>query len=333
MQRRTAFTLIELLVVIAIIGILVALLLPAVQAAREAGRRTQCTNNLHQLALAAHNFHDVRGTFPAGVHQLSFAAAPRYRGVSLFVKLLPYMEQGTLSDGWDEIDPLNNTVGGNASRTATKLPSLICPSDVIPINPIDTGSGRWYGLTSYGGNGGMRSYDPQLATNDGVFHVVGPGSQTAPTDQPVRMAEITDGLSNTLLFGERSHVDTNHDSYAANLTGPSGQFINAMRTVGWWAPSGGRLAAGDVTMSAFAPINYRIPAPLANGGSMIPPATNYNSYLYYNDRRMCAFGSLHPGGANFALADGSVRFIAQTIAMPVFQTAAVRHDGQVVTLE
>ncbi|MCO6459600.1 MAG: DUF1559 domain-containing protein [Pirellulaceae bacterium] len=333
MRRRKAFTLIELLVVIAIIGILVALLLPAVQAAREAGRRAQCTNNLHQLALASHNFHDVHGTFPAGVYQLSFATAPRFRGVSLFVKLLPYMEQQNLAEGWDEADPLNNTVGESASRTATRLATLVCPSDVIPTNPIDTGSGRWYGLTSYGGNGGSRSYDPQLATNDGLFFVIGPGSQTAPTLKPVRMADVTDGLSNTLLFGERSHVDPNHDSFAANVTAPGGQFINPMRTVGWWAPSGGRLAAGDVTLSAFAPINFRVPAPFSSGGSMVPPATDYNSYRYYNDRRMCAFGSEHPGGANFALADGSVRFIAQTISMPMLQAAAVRDDAQVVTLE
>lgn len=333
MQRRSAFTLVELLVVIAIIGILVALLLPAVQAAREAGRRTQCTNNLHQLAIAAHNFHDVRSTFPAGVYQLSFASAPRYRGVSLFVKLLPYMEQGNLAEGWDEVDPINNTVGGRNSRTAAKLSSLICPSDVIPANPVETGSGRWYGITSYGGNGGSRSYDPQLATNDGMFSVIGPGSQAAPTLGPVRMADVLDGLSNTLLFGERSHFDPNHDSFAANVTAPNGQFINPMGTVGWWAPSGGRLAGGDVTMSAFAPINFRIPAPFSNGSSMVPPATNFNSYLYYNDRRMCAFGSLHPGGANFALADGSVRFVAQTISMPIYQAAAVRDDAQVVTWE
>jgi prepilin-type processing-associated H-X9-DG protein len=210
---------------------------------------------------------------------------------------------------------------------------LICPSDIIPQNPIDTGSGRWYGITSYGGNGGTRSYDPQFATNDGIFYVIGPGSQTAPKDGPVRMPDILDGLSNTLLFGERSHFDPNHDSFAANVTAPGGQFINRIGTVGWWAPSGGRLAAGDVTLSAFAPINFRVPANFANGASMVPPATDYASYLYYNDRRMCAFGSLHPGGANFALADGSVRFISQTISFVTLQQAAVRHDSAVFTLD
>lgn len=332
-SRRAAFTLVELLVVIAIIGVLVALLLPAVQAAREAARRAQCLSQLHQLAIASHNFHDVRGSFPPGVYQMPFATAPKFRGVTLFAKLLPYIEQSNLSDSWDEVDPLNNTVGGNTSHTARVLTVLVCPSDVIPNNPFDGGSGRWYGITSYGGNGGSRSYDPQFATNDGVFFVIGPGSQTAPGKQPIQMAGITDGLSNTLLFGERSHFDNNHDSFAANITPPSGQFLNPMGAVGWWGASGGRLAAGDVTLSAYAPINFRIPAKFADGGSMVPPATNYNSYLYYNDRRISAFGSQHPGGANFALGDGSVRFISQNTNQVLLTNYAVRNDGQVAPIE
>src|SRR5262245_6623342 len=224
-MNRRAFTLVELLVVIAIIGVLVALLLPAVQSARESSRRTRCTNQVRQLALAAHNFSDVNGRFPPGVHQLSFNGMPRFRGVTLFVKLLPFMEQAALAQGWDEEDPLNNTVGGMSSKTATKLQALLCPSDFIKDNPIDTGSGRIYGLTSYGGNGGSRSYDPQFATDDGIFFVIGPGSQTSPSGQAIRMAEVTDGLSNTTLFGERSHTDKNHDSFASSLAAPMGQFL------------------------------------------------------------------------------------------------------------
>jgi prepilin-type N-terminal cleavage/methylation domain-containing protein/prepilin-type processing-associated H-X9-DG protein len=332
-MSRRAFTLVELLVVIAMIGVLVALLLPAVQAAREAGRRSQCQNQIRQLAIAAHNFHDVRGAFPPGVWQLSFVPAPKFRGVSLFVELLPYIEQGNLAEGWDRVDPLNNTAGAANSRTAKKLSLLICPSDVIPLNPVDTGSGRWYGLTSYGGNGGSRSYDPQFATNDGIFFVIGPGSQTAPSTGPVKMADVLDGLSNTALFCERCHFDPNHDSFAANVSAPMGQFVNPMGMMGWWAPSGGRLAAGDVTLSACAPTNFRTPAPFAQGSSMSPPATDYNSYLYYNDRKVCAFSSLHPGGANFALGDGSTRFIAQTISQVNLQILCVRNDGQAGTID
>jgi prepilin-type processing-associated H-X9-DG protein len=88
-----------------------------------------------------------------------------------------------------------------------------------------------------------------------------------------------------------------------------------------------------VTLSAFAPINFRVPLPLPQGGSMSPPATDYNSYLYYNDRKVCAFSSLHPGGANFALGDGSTRFVAQTISQVNLQILCVRNDSQVGTID
>src|SRR5262245_51791819 len=330
MARRRGFTLIELLVVIAIIAILVALLVPAVQKVRESASRLQCTNNLKQLALAAHNYHGDKKKFPPGVYQLSFAAAPKFRGVTLFVYLLPYLEQDNLGRNWDMVDPLNNTAGGQFSKTATVLPILLCPSDSINVNPINSGSNRWYGLTSYGGNAGTRSFDPQFATNDGVFHVIGPGSQTAPKGSAIRMADITDGLSNTILFGERCHRDPNHDSFVANLSGGSGQSLQPIATVGWWAASGGRLAAGDVTLSAFVPINYKVPAGFSSAATMSPPVSGANSYQYYNDRRICAFGSSHPGGAEFALADGSVRFIAETLPLATLQLLCIRDDNQTV---
>ncbi len=329
---RFGFTLVELLVVIAIIGILIAMLLPAIQAARESGRRAQCQSNLRQLAQASLIHHESMQAFPPGVYQYSFAAAPRYRGISLFVKLLPFMDQMPLYNRWDQVDPLNNTIGGSGALTATVLPGLVCASDTIPANPYAGGS-RWYGITSYGGNGGSRSYDPQFASNDGVFFVIGPGSQTAPNGRPVQIAEILDGASNTFLFGERSHHDPHHDSFAANVTAPSGQFVNPMGSVGWWAPSGGRLAGGDVTMSAFSPINFRTPARFEEGGTMVPPATDYNSYLYYNDRRLCAFGSNHPGGANFVFGDASGRFLSESTSLVTLQRLAVRNDGQIATLE
>jgi prepilin-type N-terminal cleavage/methylation domain-containing protein/prepilin-type processing-associated H-X9-DG protein len=328
---RPAFTLIELLVVIAIIAVLIGLLLPAVQKVREAAARMQCTNNLKQLGLAAHAYHDAFKKFPPGVYQLPFAAAPKFRGVTLFVYLLPFVEQDNLFRGWDTTDPLTNTAGGAASRAATVLPLLVCPSDVIPQNPASGEGGRIYGLTSYGGNGGTRSFDPQLAANDGIFFVIGPGSQTAPAGAPVRVADVRDGLSNTALFGERSHLDPNHDTFAANLAAPSsGPSISPMGQVGGWGVSGGRLAAGDVTLSAFAPINYRVPGGYADRLSMVPPVNNANDYLYYNDRRVCAFGSQHGGGANFCLGDGSVRFVLDSLPLPTLQRLCARNDGQVV---
>ena len=131
---------IELLVVIAIIGMLVALLLPAVQAAREAGRRIQCGNQLRQLAMAAHNYHTAWNTFPPGVDH---ATSNR---TSLFVIMLPYIENGALYQQWVQPGANRTTLAG------TVLGSLVCPSDAIPSNPVNHG-GTKYGLTSYGGCG------------------------------------------------------------------------------------------------------------------------------------------------------------------------------------
>jgi prepilin-type N-terminal cleavage/methylation domain-containing protein/prepilin-type processing-associated H-X9-DG protein len=316
---RRGFTLIELLVVIAIIATLIGLLLPAVQKVREAANKTRCVNHLKQLGLAAHNYHGAMQSFPPGVYQLSFAAAPRYRGVTLFVFLAPYLEQDALSKDWNLSDPLVNTTvpaPGPTAKTATKVPVLLCPSDVIPgPNPVDTGSNRWYALSSYGGNGGSRSYDPAAAANDGVFFAIGPGSQTAPDGKPVRIALVSDGLSNTALFGERSHLDPNNDAAAGVVTAPPMAFFNPMGNVGYWANSGGRLAVGDVTLSAFAPINYRVSA---------LPATTYADH----ERRVNAFGSQHPGGANFALADGSVRFVRDAVPAANLRRFCVRDDGE-----
>jgi prepilin-type N-terminal cleavage/methylation domain-containing protein/prepilin-type processing-associated H-X9-DG protein len=327
MHRRTGFTLIELLVVIAIIAVLIGLLLPAVQKVREAASRMQCSNNLKQIALAAHNYHNSMDRFPPGVNQLVFPVQPRFRGVTLFVYLAPYLEQDNLTRDWDIVDPLMNTVlpvPGRQAKTATIVPLLTCPSDPIRENPVDAGNNRWYALTSYGGNGGTRSYDPSLATNDGIFHVIGPGSQTASNGAPIRIADITDGLSNTALFGERSHRDPNLDTAAEIIVPPPMQFINPTNKIGWWANSGGRLAAGDVTLSAFAPINYRIPANYP---------TDYAAFQPLYDQRVCAFGSEHSGGANFARADGSVRFIQQRIQLELLRRFCVRNDGEVVNLE
>lgn len=318
------FTLVELLVVIAIIGALVALLLPAVQSAREAARRSQCVSNLRQVAIAAQNHHAARNEFPPGLKQFEVSASPRFRGTALFTYLLPYIEQDQLATDWDYDLPMENTKTGPSARSATVIATFVCPSDRIEQNPIEA-AGRWYGLTSYGGNGGARSIQPDFATVDGVFHTTGPASLPQPNQRPVSMKMITDGTSRTLLFGERSHDDPSLASFVFMSWG------EAIEYVGPWAAIGGRQRIGDVTMSAFAPINFRIPVTYDCRMSADPPITSPNDFQTYMDRRICAYGSGHPGGANFAFADCSVRFMVNAISLDVLKALSSRAGAEIDT--
>ena len=328
---RYGFTLVELLVVIAIIGILVALLLPAVQAAREAARRMSCTNRLKQLSLAAHNYHDTARTFPAGVLLSQYdTAKSTWRGNSLFVFLLPYLEQGSLHDQWDFFVPDNNFKGGVSARSA-QGPDLLCPSEPESENPLYyssrlTGSSadRYIKVTSYCGNAGTRSYHPDsgFLQTDGVFFGAGPGSQPEPDQQPVRLADITDGTSSTLLFGERSRWDPNYNTCAAQ------GWDWELRYYGNWCGTS-RNALSHFTLSSYSPINYRLPFSYANGATASPPTNTATDFKYYIDLRVCAFGSSHPGGANFALADGSVRFVSETIPLMTLRALSTRQGGEV----
>jgi prepilin-type N-terminal cleavage/methylation domain-containing protein/prepilin-type processing-associated H-X9-DG protein len=334
--RSRGFTLVELLVAIAIIGILIALLLPAVQAARESGRRAQCINTLRQIALAAHHYHDAVGSFPpAFLSGWSFTTpSPRKRGFSLFIHLLPYLEMGNLYDQWDFSDP-DLAFVGDMDSLAAKGPNLLCPSEPESENPLDYGSRHILGIhmpprhikvTSYGGNGGTRSYHPDsgFLKVDGIFFMAGPDSQPAPNQQPVRIAEIMDGTSNTLFFGERSRWDPNYNTFAAQ--GWDWDF----RFYGNWCGAS-RLVLSHVTLSSYSPINYRLPFDYAHRASANPPANSAADFKYYIDLRVCAYGSSHPGGANLALADGSVRFFSETIPLMTLRALSTRQGREAET--
>jgi len=316
MMPRTSspqgFTLIELLVVIAIIAILIALLLPAVQQAREAARRAQCKNQLKQIALAIHNYESSHTCFPPGQIRMSFPSSPRVRGWSMYVQLLPYFDQAPLYNHWDFADPLGNESNGN---TAQVLPILVCPSATISDNPFVKSSGKQYALTSYCGNGGTQSHPPSATSGDGIFVGSGPVISTPPTAQHrlVRFRDVTDGLSNTVLLGERNHADPIYDQYYSQ-----GLVGNPMGGWGFWASSGGQLGLTDITLSGFSPINYRMPAGIASPGDS-PEET----------LRLCAYGSQHSGGAQFALADGSARFISENLDRKILQAINTRAGGEV----
>ena len=199
--RRRGFTLVELLVVIAIIGVLVALLLPAVQAAREAARRAQCMNNVKQFGLAiANHVSAKKDALPPGMTQ---ETGP-YRGVTFWVYLLPYLEQQTVYAQWDFKNLANNSLNAN-SPAATPIATLLCPSDqpderVVNFPAVVGGStmnyAGYYAVTSYAGNHGTFSYYPnnipRNTTNpppnppqpDGVLYLTGPGSVPDVSQQP-----------------------------------------------------------------------------------------------------------------------------------------------------
>jgi prepilin-type N-terminal cleavage/methylation domain-containing protein len=327
MRRRTGFTLIELLVVIAIIAILIGLFLPAVQKVREAASRLRCQNNLKQLALGAHSYHDSYGRLPGVVDM----GNPRY--TSLFVELLPATEQSALYNQWDFINPGNNYSGANP-RALTELPLLFCPSHPKPGNQPGL-------LTTYGGNGGRIAFPAASATVDGMFFITGPKSQPQANQVGVNFLGVTDGLSNTILFGERMVGDAGLDSYlAAPLTpAPSNPPIQSEAFYCRWAPPPDQNASGGL-LSAQAPIGYMHPnawsppPPPAPGMPPTPPPPvpwGPLSTQWY--MRLGAYGSFHTASVNVALTDGSVRSLKNTTSLFMLVCLSTRNGGEVVPNE
>lgn len=322
-RNRIAFTLVELLVAMAIIGILISLLLPAIQSSRSAARRLKCQNNLRQLAQAALQYHAAQEEFPSGLHQTKARWAPQYRGTSLFTYLLPYIEEANVLQQWNYEQPLENTNGGAEALSATTVSTFVCSSDTIARNPVVVADRR-YGMTSYGGNGGTRSFDPASASLDGIFHTTGPASEPEPNQLPVTMAMLKDGTSHTILFGERSHSDQNLESFATVYWAESLAFL------GRWAAIGGRKRIGDVTMSGWVPINYQTPLTHEQRAQFDPPLENQLDFEDYEERRKCAYGSQHGGGANFAFADGGSRFLEETMSLELLRSLSTRSGGELV---
>ncbi len=343
MLRRSAFTLIELLVVIAIIGILIALLLPAVQRVREAANRAKCSNNLKQIGLATHGFHDSRLRLPEGLsgyQNSSYTQSPYsggYYGNTLFAFILPHIEQGPLAAKWNYENPTKNAYGSTNnphkdvdSLTATVIPILICPSDQIKINPFlldytaNSGYAQgWFGGTSYKGCSGTHStyfQDWPAAGNqpDGVFFMTGTKSNPKPDQKAIGFNAITDGLSNTIMFGERHHWDPTFDAVLAVAPGYYSRYPIAEWAAWGWNTGGN--GTTHVFCSTKVPINYMTPANVSPGFAAV-------------NARMSAFGSGHPGGADFAMADGSVTFIRDSIALKTLQALSTRSGNETASPE
>ncbi|MFI4873820.1 MAG: DUF1559 domain-containing protein [Blastopirellula sp. JB062] len=330
-DRRNAFTLVELLVVIAIIGVLIALLLPAVQQAREAARRMQCTNNLKQQGLAFHNYHGALGCFPFG-----WNVTDDLNGSCWGVQLLPYLEQTALANLWDPRVPAIEegaaigfpaaAVATNLEVIATPIDAFMCPSaaedelhdygvDADSLSPgVPPLALSWTAARSdYIATTGIRGDYADLAyvshpanSKSGVLWQTGYGGK----DSCPRIADILDGTSNTFLVGERlggSNVYAKRkvDSTLTAAAGPAqgggwGDFLNGEH----WAQ--GSLYDGSFTGS---------------GGPCMINCSNGRSVGYY---------SFHPGGANFLMCDGSVQFISSTISPYAFASLLTRNNGEVI---
>jgi prepilin-type N-terminal cleavage/methylation domain-containing protein/prepilin-type processing-associated H-X9-DG protein len=298
MRPRPAFTLIELLVVIAIIGMLVSLLLPAVQKVREAAARAQCQNNLKQMGLACQNYHDVNKGFPPGY----LASGPYVDGATDTAPgwgwatfLLPYLEQQNLFQQIDLGQPVQSS-----PAIQTLLPIFLCPSDLPPTGPFTLTDATFSPVavaapSSYAATVGSDASECDAATGNGVFY----------RNSHTRIGDITDGTSNTVLIGDRAWSQVQ----------------------GIWAgaPSGAVTRAG--TQNPWQ--NATASAPV-----LVLAHNNWINIRTDADGGLDDFSSNHTNGANLVFADGSVHFLASITGdgpqHQAFWALGTRAGGEVI---
>jgi prepilin-type N-terminal cleavage/methylation domain-containing protein/prepilin-type processing-associated H-X9-DG protein len=334
---RSGFTLIELLVVIAIIAILIGLLLPAVQKVREAAARMSCQNNMHQLALAVHNYHDVYKAFPQGKGP-SFAGCPVYARWSLHSQLLPYIEQDNLYRSIDfarapETPGMEGVIGfmpawmnpgrENATACRTAVKGFICPSDPAPINP------DWPGQNNYYASQGVQFLCDLTESQ---------ASTIAPAERPdgplyylsqKRLTDLTDGTSNTALFSEKRRgtgipdpktdmkvmpVQSTLDSAYATCAA-----INPLTATPLTSKQGYSWVMGEMCCTTYNHVSTPntttcastgFPGNMSNMAMVVPPS------------------SKHPGGVNVAFGDGSVRFIPDSVSLSAWRAMGTISGGE-----
>jgi prepilin-type N-terminal cleavage/methylation domain-containing protein len=342
--QRRGFTLVELLVVIAIIGILIALLLPAVQAAREAGRRAQCSNNLKQLGLGLHNYHDTYKCMPMGARTGGWNG---YWGTSFYVRLLPYIEQNPLAEAWpwSEKIPAGGVLNdlrcegytaGNTYLRGTapgidirnlRIDAIDCPSSSLP--DFNTGNNAVH-MASYAGISGAveptgmyvpsrqqacctccsSSFQP---SSSGL--VSGSGMLVGGSTVVVRFADCTDGTSNTMILGETS-------DWAFDSTGVR-RHIDPSWPHGWPMGSGWNNTVDNVSTGGAIERWFNLTSVRYPVGTRMYDLPGVGDNHGPNNPLLSA----HPGGTQIGLTDGSARFLSETTDLETVKKLADRDDG------
>ncbi len=345
---RSGFTLVELLVVIAIIGVLVALLLPAVQAAREAARRTSCTNNMKQLGLAMLNFHDSKKHLPSATRPPGNSTLPR---LGVFTQLLPYFEEQNIYDLYDSSVNWSNP-NSNAKIVNKQLPVFVCPTTPDPADERLDGDSQ-YPLQGYpdwtssrcaapcdysvifGVSTRLVNY-PDPTTGQKIIDQVDTTSAIElkkldglmPKNARPQLRECTDGTSNTIMLAEcagRPFVYRSGGIRSGDL--PS----NRVNGGGWTR------AATDFGLEGSVPGGTSIPGSCAinctNGDDVSVVASNPNPqvpYPFYSSDGTGETYAFHPGGANILFADGSVHFLSDTTEIRLYARLVTRQGNEIV---
>ncbi len=326
---RRAFSFMELLLVIALLVVLVGLLLPALRKMREANARVACQHNLRYIALAASQFHDAQAHFPAGETALNASFLGPWDEEyypSWVLPLLPYLGEKERAAGLARFPEFEDRHrGGRSSLYGTPIPILICQSDVLPpggafeynspnplsptYNPVFP-EGRYDAVCSYGANWGTQLFlnvPTQILDKNGMFHY----------NTRTRTADVLDGASTTILFGERSHQELRWRFMGYKNPTPQDFAVFAR----WYT---GGVFTGRQPIESM---NFKLPA-WVESDPPVPGSIPWSD-LYY--KRLGSYGSEHPGGCNFVMADGAVRFVSDSISLPTIQALSTKAGGEMLT--
>ena len=365
-QSKQAFTLVELLVVIAIIGILIALLLPAVQAAREAARRMQCSNQIKQISLALHTYHDAHKAFPCDgyfLQPLNAAGTAHAAGhLSIHARLLPFMEQMQVYQIFDFSRFYGYIVGSstnnwednqyNALAARAKISGFICPSATGKETTCgDAYERQYYNHTAHyvGISGSLGAYPgsttamyPKHLCSEAWGEVAMNGIM--PFGSNGSFGKMSDGSSNTFAFGEIAWSGMEGPNpVPANIAGAESGTLRSWHRGGQYTnldnpPAAQSTANGIINMSAkavrrdfFINVGSRALATVTN---FTAGDANYDNYRIYSTLKCIgAFGSNHTGGAQFGLGDGSVQFVSDTINGDVYVSCGSANGGESQSLQ